>query len=251
MKRYEDKQPGQNAGKQATRKLLAKALRFLGALVLLAICWHLGLIKPPGTSTSLRENAPQTHQLRESESVAAPPLAAEVPESAEVANAKDVAAAKNKSSRGAVRITVSDHEASRPRERPQGQGKALDINVEASPREIAPPPSAKKVSAKQSPAYVDHATVEDSGTVYRLLPDDNEGTRHQKFLLRTASKRSVLIAHNIDLAPRISNLSVGDTVEFRGEFIDNERGGLVHWTHHDPSGRRKAGWLKHGGRIYQ
>ena len=30
-----------------------------------------------------------------------------------------------------------------------------------------------------------------------------------------------------------------------------ERGGVLHWTHHDPDGRRPGGWLEHEGRRYR
>ena len=93
--------------------------------------------------------------------------------------------------------------------------------------------------------------VRGEGTVIRLLRDDNEGSRHQKFILRLPSGDSLLIAHNIDLAPRIDGLERGDTVAFYGEYEWNERGGVVHWTHHDPNGRHVGGWLKHEGKIYQ
>ncbi len=93
--------------------------------------------------------------------------------------------------------------------------------------------------------------VKGEGRVTRLLPDDNEGSRHQKFILRLASGQSVLIAHNIDLAPRIPDLRKGDTVAFFGEYEWNARGGVIHWTHHDPAGRHVGGWLKHSGRIYE
>ncbi len=87
--------------------------------------------------------------------------------------------------------------------------------------------------------------------VSRLLPDDNDGSRHQKFLLQTSTGQTVLVAHNIDLAPRIANLQVGDTVEFYGEYEWNEKGGVIHWTHHDPAGRHAQGWLRHNGSVYQ
>lgn len=87
--------------------------------------------------------------------------------------------------------------------------------------------------------------------VSRLLPDDNDGSRHQKFILQTSTGQTVLIAHNIDLAPRIANLQVGDTVEFYGEYEWNEKGGVIHWTHHDPAGRHAHGWLRHRGAVYQ
>ena len=87
--------------------------------------------------------------------------------------------------------------------------------------------------------------------VSRLLPDDNDGSRHQKFILQTTTGQTILVAHNIDLAPRIANLQVGDTVEFYGEYEWNEKGGVIHWTHHDPAGRHAHGWLRHRGAVYQ
>ena len=93
--------------------------------------------------------------------------------------------------------------------------------------------------------------VSDSGVVDRVLSDDTEGGRHQRFILRLASGQTLLIAHNIDIAPRVSGLSVGDSVEFGGQYEWNDKGGVVHWTHRDPSGQHQAGWLKHGGVMYQ
>ncbi|MEE2603970.1 MAG: DUF3465 domain-containing protein [Pseudomonadota bacterium] len=93
--------------------------------------------------------------------------------------------------------------------------------------------------------------VEGAGRVVKVLPDDNEGSRHQKFILELASGQTLLIAHNIDLAPRIPDLREGDRVSFYGEYEWNERGGVVHWTHHDPQGRHVDGWLKHQGKRYQ
>ncbi len=93
--------------------------------------------------------------------------------------------------------------------------------------------------------------VKGSGTVIRLLPDDTQGSKHQKFILRLQSKQTILVSHNIDLAPRISSLNVGDTVQFYGEYEWNKKGGVVHWTHKDPNGRHVHGWLKHNGRLYQ
>lgn len=93
--------------------------------------------------------------------------------------------------------------------------------------------------------------VQGDGQVIRILPDDNEGSRHQRFILRLGSSQTLLVAHNIDLAPRINSLAVGDTVEFFGEYEWNSQGGVMHWTHHDPNGRHVDGWLKHRGQIYR
>lgn len=93
--------------------------------------------------------------------------------------------------------------------------------------------------------------VEGEGVVIRLLTDDLNGSRHQRFLLRLASGQTLLISHNIDIAPRVANLQKGDKVRFYGEYEWNEKGGVVHWTHRDPQGHHKDGWLKHDGRTYQ
>lgn len=93
--------------------------------------------------------------------------------------------------------------------------------------------------------------VQGSGRVERLLADDNDGSRHQRFVLRLASGQTVMIAHNIDLAPRVGSLRVGDTVAFFGEYEWNPQGGVIHWTHHDPQRRHVGGWLEHDGRRYE
>jgi len=93
--------------------------------------------------------------------------------------------------------------------------------------------------------------VKSSGTVIRILRDDTQGSKHQKFILRVSSKQTIMIAHNIDLAPRINAISNGDQVSFYGEYEWNSKGGVVHWTHHDPNGRHIGGWLKHKGKMYQ
>jgi hypothetical protein len=93
--------------------------------------------------------------------------------------------------------------------------------------------------------------VEGEGNVLRLLPDDLDGPRHQRFIVQLESGQTVLIAHNIDIAPRINGLEVGDGVSFNGEYVWNAKGGVVHWTHHDPQGRHVAGWVKHNGKTYK
>ena len=89
------------------------------------------------------------------------------------------------------------------------------------------------------------------GTVSKLLADDNKGSRHQRFSLRLDSGQTLLVAHNIDLAPRIDDLRSVDRGAFFGEYEWSPEGGVIHWTHHDPAGRHLGGWLKHEGRTYQ
>tara|TARA_R110001583_G_C5670239_1_gene410768 strand:+ start:2911 stop:3639 length:729 start_codon:yes stop_codon:yes gene_type:complete len=93
--------------------------------------------------------------------------------------------------------------------------------------------------------------VSGSGVVVQVLPDDLDGSRHQKFILRLSTGQTLLVAHNIDLASRVHTLQKGDLISFNGEYEWNAKGGVLHWTHHDPQGRHEPGWLEHEGRKYQ
>ena len=96
-------------------------------------------------------------------------------------------------------------------------------------------------------AYQDHrsgVSVTGEGVVVEVLPDDNDGSRHQRFILKLSSGHTILVAHNIDLAARIPALQTGERVAFRGVYEWNSEGGVVHWTHGDPRGRHEAGWVR-------
>jgi Protein of unknown function (DUF3465) len=93
--------------------------------------------------------------------------------------------------------------------------------------------------------------VEGQGIVIKILTDDLNGSKHQRFIIKLTSGQTLLIAHNIDIAPKIEALQKGDLIGFYGEYEWNPQGGLIHWTHHDPKGDHIAGWIKHKGNIYQ
>lgn len=88
------------------------------------------------------------------------------------------------------------------------------------------------------------------GEVIKNLRDDLKGSRHQKFLVRVAPDITLLVAHNIDIAPRVP-VSEGDRVTLHGEYAWNSRGGVMHWTHRDLKGRRKGGWIEANGKRYE
>tara|TARA_R110002096_G_scaffold154_4_gene734 strand:+ start:3296 stop:3643 length:348 start_codon:yes stop_codon:yes gene_type:complete len=96
----------------------------------------------------------------------------------------------------------------------------------------------------------DGSWIEVTGFVRRLLSDDNEGSRHQRFILDIGNRRTLLIAHNIDLAKRVP-LGMGDRVRVRGMYEWNDLGGLMHWTHHDPLGVEDGGFIRYRTRVYQ
>ena len=95
------------------------------------------------------------------------------------------------------------------------------------------------------------AQITGSGVVIRHFADDTSATQHQKFIIKLNLAQALLITHNIDCALRISFLRKGDTVKFYGEYKWSAKGGVVHWTHHDPKGNHVSGWLKYNGNIYQ
>ena len=141
------------------------------------------------------------------------------------------------------------------------------LGIDLAPAEDGPGESgATSRSAERTPrtdATGDAGLVEDlfaeqrsgvmvtvRGEVVHILPDDNEGSRHQRFLIEISRDRTLLVAHNIDLAERVP-LDEGDTLLLRGQYEWTEKGGTLHWTHHDPGKRREGGWIEHEGVRYE
>tara|TARA_R110002049_G_scaffold45948_1_gene133682 strand:- start:59584 stop:60021 length:438 start_codon:yes stop_codon:yes gene_type:complete len=92
--------------------------------------------------------------------------------------------------------------------------------------------------------------VEFEGQVIKLLPDDNKGSRHQRFIVKLNESHTVLIAHNIDLAPRVP-IQSNANITIYGQYEWNEKGGVVHWTHADPNGTHEGGWIRFQDKVYQ
>ncbi|HLN47177.1 MAG TPA: DUF3465 domain-containing protein [Magnetospirillaceae bacterium] len=96
-------------------------------------------------------------------------------------------------------------------------------------------------------------TVE--GTVAQVLPNESSATgRHERFILDvhtgSGDEQLILVAHNIDIAPQVP-LAEGDDVIVHGDLELDSSGPVMHWTHHDPSGRHPAGFIKVHGQIYE
>ena len=131
--------------------------------------------------------------------------------------------------------------------------RSRDPSAPSDPPSSSPdsrPPAAQPVPADVGTTVGDlfrshrsNVEVETGGRVIRLLPDDRQGSPHQRFLLRVGGGTTVLVAHNLELASRVS-LAPGDSVELRGEYEWNAKGGVIHWTHPDPDGRHAEGWIR-------
>lgn len=89
------------------------------------------------------------------------------------------------------------------------------------------------------------------GRVIRVLSDDTTGDRHQRFIVELSNGQTLLVAHNIDIAPRLDGLQVGEELYVYGEYDWNAEGGVLHWTHHDPSGGHTDGWIEWRGVVFR
>ena len=127
-----------------------------------------------------------------------------------------------------------------------------------TPTTAAQSPAGASAGAEENAAFIaelyaneeDDVQIRGEGIVSKVLSDDTSGSKHQRFILELSNGMTLLVAHNIDLAPRLDGLVEGDTVEFYGEYYYNEQGGGVHWTHKDPGGKHVDGWLLWSGTYY-
>jgi hypothetical protein len=90
------------------------------------------------------------------------------------------------------------------------------------------------------------------GAVTSVLDDDTgpSGT-HQRFIIRLAgSTQTVLVENNLTIGQR-APVVAGSDVRVHGEYVWNDKGGLIHFTHHDPDRSHEGGWIEVGGVRYQ
>ncbi|MDQ2912024.1 MAG: DUF3465 domain-containing protein [Chloroflexota bacterium] len=103
-------------------------------------------------------------------------------------------------------------------------------------------------------AFAEHRSgigVTAEASVTQLLTDDTgpSGT-HQRFVIRLAgATQTVLVTNNVDIGKRVP-LAIGDDVIVHGEYVWNDQGGLIHFTHHDPDRTHEDGWIEWKGARY-
>lgn len=104
-------------------------------------------------------------------------------------------------------------------------------------------------------AFADHRSnveVTADGEVARLLADETSDTgTHQRFILALrGSSQTLLVTNNVSIGKRVP-VVVGDSVVVHGEYVWNDQGGLVHFTHHDPERSHEGGWIERQGLRYE
>ena len=105
-------------------------------------------------------------------------------------------------------------------------------------------------------AYADgrsHVEVQTRGTVVRVLGDRvGPSGEHVGFLIRADDlpRRLVRVEVNEDLTGPVA-VRAGEPVTLRGEYAYDSRGGVIHWTHHDPRHRHPDGFVLIGGHRYE
>jgi len=103
-------------------------------------------------------------------------------------------------------------------------------------------------------AFAEHlpnVEVTAEGSVTRLLSDGTgpSGT-HQRFIVQVKGlTQTLLVDNNLDIGKRVP-LATGDAVVVHGEYVWNDQGGLIHFTHHDPAHTHADGWIELKGVRY-
>jgi hypothetical protein len=90
------------------------------------------------------------------------------------------------------------------------------------------------------------------GVVTRVLADDSGPSGvHQRFIIRLkGSTQTLLVENNVTIGQRAPILE-GTDVLVHGEYVWNDQGGLIHFTHHDPALTHEGGWIELSGVRYQ
>ncbi len=86
--------------------------------------------------------------------------------------------------------------------------------------------------------------------VYKLLREDDEGLKHERFLVMLSDGTTVLVAHSLDKAPPVP-VSPEDEIIIHGEYVWNAKGGVIHWTHHSDTPKHEGGWIDFKGKRYE
>jgi hypothetical protein len=106
--------------------------------------------------------------------------------------------------------------------------------------------SALSVCSSNSYAHAE-VYIPDAAVVRVLGERAGRSGEHEGFVIR-ANSQTFRVEDNVDITGPIP-LHRGDVVSLLGQLeCDDE---VIHWTHHDPSGRHQSGYIKVNGKLYE
>lgn len=98
-----------------------------------------------------------------------------------------------------------------------------------------------------TPAWVDFTATVSSAP--RFFYGSRTHALHEAFDVATQAG-PLQVVDNVSIAPECPVQS-GDRIEISGQMVhDRGKPPVVHWTHHDPAGRRPGGFIRLHGRLY-
>lgn len=111
---------------------------------------------------------------------------------------------------------------------------------------LGPTKNEYKLVGKAWKAHQSNLVVQVEGKVVMELPDIEDDSTYQRFMIILENKHRVFVSHDIGIAKPV-NIAVGSVVRVKGEYDWTPEGGIIHWTHRDPTGQREGGWIELDG----
>ncbi|MBX3019076.1 MAG: DUF3465 domain-containing protein [Bdellovibrionaceae bacterium] len=87
-------------------------------------------------------------------------------------------------------------------------------------------------------------------TVTKLMPDDTQGSRHQRFYAKLSDASEVYIVYSLEYGRVRVPVTVGSRIGVGGEYRWTKFGGLLHWVHEDHRDQRPDGYVEVRGVRY-
>ncbi|NUN05797.1 MAG: DUF3465 domain-containing protein [Bdellovibrio sp.] len=118
--------------------------------------------------------------------------------------------------------------------------QASFVDEKASDNDIV-----RAVNDRRRVNYVEGGSL----TVTKVLPNDEDGRKHQKWMVRLSNGNTMQAVYNSDMCPEVP-VKVGDVIAMGGMFLWTNSGPMLHWLHHDPRGNRPDGYVYVNGKYY-
>ena len=124
------------------------------------------------------------------------------------------------------------------------------VAAKSQKEEVIMNPNTEIVDAIKKSIPLKYALVKNA-QVIKLLPDDKNGPLHQRWIMEIENGLTITVFYNVDIAERVP-IDVGSYVDVAGEleYGDRWKDPIMHWTHDDPQGQRKAGYVILNGTTY-